>query len=132
MRPMTSRIHVVLVTIFVAGIISTARAEVPPSELAPRPLPPLFMPAEPRSLELASLRRRMNAQQQPPAPQEEFRPISELPPEEKLPAAPLLVAAYVFVTLALFAYVYSLTRRLGAVKADIARLESDMKRSGRT
>jgi hypothetical protein len=66
------------------------------------------------------------------APQQidEFVPISELPPEEQLPAAPMLVAAYVFVVLALFAYLLSVSRRLGAVKEDIARLEAETRRTG--
>jgi hypothetical protein len=76
------------------------------------------------------------AQSPPPdvgaAPQQidEFVPISELPPEEQLPAAPMLVAAYVFVVLALFAYLRSVSRRLGAVKEDIARLEAETRRTG--
>ena len=72
--------------------------------------------------------------QQPPQPQqqEEFLPIDELPPQDQLPAAPLLVVAYAFVVLALFAYVVSVARRLGAVQRDLDRLQSDLKRSGRT
>jgi len=70
--------------------------------------------------------------QPPPQQQEEFVPIDELPPQDQLPAAPLLVAAYSFVVLALFAYVVSLARRLGGVQREIERLESELKRSGRT
>ncbi len=69
---------------------------------------------------------------QQPQPQDEFVPIDELPPQDQLPAAPLLVAAYAFVVLALFAYVVSVARRLGEVQRDLDRLESDLKRSGRT
>jgi len=69
---------------------------------------------------------------QQPAPVEEFVPIDQLPPQDQLPAAPLLVAAYAFVVLALFAYVTSLARRLGGVQRDIERLQSDLKRSGRS
>lgn len=72
---------------------------------------------------------------QPPAepdPLEGFVSIDELPPQDQLPAAPLLVAAYSFVVVALFVYVLSVARRLTAVKQDIERLESDVKRSGRT
>jgi CcmD family protein len=72
------------------------------------------------------------AQQPPPEQQDEFVPIEELPPQDQLPAAPLLVAAYSFVALGLFVYMLSVARRLGAVRRDIERLESDMKRSGRT
>jgi CcmD family protein len=56
-----------------------------------------------------------------------FKPVSELPPEEKLPAAPMLVAAYVFVALALFAYVLSLARRLNAVSREIGRIDAQLK-----
>jgi CcmD family protein len=69
---------------------------------------------------------------QQPEPQDEFVPIDELPPQDQLPAAPLLVAAYAFVVLALFGYLLSVARRLGAVQRDLDRLESDLKRSGRT
>jgi len=69
---------------------------------------------------------------QQPAPVEEFVPIDELPPQDQLPAAPLLVSAYAFVVLVLFAYVASLVRRLGAVQRDIDRLQSDLKRPGRS
>lgn len=69
---------------------------------------------------------------QQPEPQDEFVPIDELPPQDQLPAAPLLVAAYAFVVLALFGYLLSVARRLGGVQRDLDRLESDLKRSGRT
>lgn len=65
---------------------------------------------------------------QPQKPDEGFTPISELPPEEKLPAAPMLVSAYVFVALALFAYMLSLSRRLNAVGREIDRLDKQIKR----
>jgi hypothetical protein len=61
-------------------------------------------------------------------PDEGFKPISELPPEEKLPAGPMLVGAYVFVVLALFAYVLSLARRVNAVGRDLARIDAQLKR----
>ena len=72
--------------------------------------------------------------QQPPPPpqQQEFVPIDELPPQDQLPAAPLLVTAYSFVVLALFAYVVSVARRLSGVQRELDRLESDLKRRGRT
>jgi hypothetical protein len=69
---------------------------------------------------------------QQPAPVDEFVPIDQLPPQDQLPAGPLLVAAYSFVVLALFAYVVSVARRLGGVQRDLERLQSDLKRSGRT
>lgn len=69
---------------------------------------------------------------QQPAPVEEFVPIDELPPQDQIPAAPLLVSAYAFAVLALFAYMVSLARRLGGVQRDLDRLQSELKRSGRS
>ena len=69
---------------------------------------------------------------QAPEQQEEFIPIDELPAQDQLPAAPLLVAAYSFVVLALFGYVVSVARRMAVVQRELERLESDLKRSGRT
>lgn len=73
---------------------------------------------------------RLYAQQ--PQQQGEFVPIEELPPQDQLPAAPLLVIAYAFVVLALLGYVVSVARRVGGVQRDLERLQSDLKRSGRT
>ena len=72
--------------------------------------------------------------QQPAQPeqQDEFVPIDQLPPQDQLPAAPLLIAAYAFVMLGLFGYVVSVARRLTTVQRELERLESDIKRSGRT
>jgi CcmD family protein len=69
---------------------------------------------------------------QQPAPVDEFVPIDQLPPQDQLPAAPLLVAAYAFVVLGLFAYLVSVARRLGGVQKDLERLQSEIKRTGRT
>lgn len=72
--------------------------------------------------------------QQPAQPeqQDEFVPIDTLPPQDQLPAAPLLVTAYAFVMLVLFGYLVSVARRLTTVQRELERLESDVKRSGRT
>lgn len=59
-------------------------------------------------------------------------PLDQLPPQDQLPAAPLLVAAYSFVVVALFLYLLSVARRLTGVTREIERLDSDLKRSGRT
>jgi CcmD family protein len=64
-------------------------------------------------------------------PDDGFVPISDLPPEEQLPAAPLLIAAYAFVVVALFAYLLTIARRLGAVKQEIVRLDAELERSKR-
>ena len=63
---------------------------------------------------------------QPPAPpgQTEFVPVSSLPPQDQLPAAPLLIAAYAFVWVALFIYLWSIWRRLQRVEQELAMLES--------
>jgi CcmD family protein len=70
--------------------------------------------------------------QQPPPQQEEFIPIDQLPPEEQLPAAPLLVGAYAFVLLMLFGYMLIMSRRLAVIQREVDRLDSDLKRTGRT
>lgn len=67
-----------------------------------------------------------------PARQDEFVPVDQLPPTEQLPAAPLVIAAYVVVLVALFVYVVSLVRRVSAVQQDIARLEGELTRRGRS
>ena len=69
---------------------------------------------------------------QQPTRQDEFVPISELPPTEQLPAAPLLVGAYVFVLVALFLYVVSIARRVGAVRQEVDRLEGELKARSRS
>ncbi len=60
---------------------------------------------------------------QPTPSPDEFVPISEIPAEEQIPAINLVAAAYAFVWLALFGYVWSLGRRLGQAETDLARLE---------
>jgi CcmD family protein len=70
------------------------------------------------------------AQQPAMDPDDPFVPISELPPQDQLPAAPLLVTAYAFVLLALFAYLFSVARRLQQVQREVERLETDVKRTG--
>ena len=60
---------------------------------------------------------------QPVPSPDEFVPISEIPAEEQIPAINLVAAAYAFVWLALFAYVWSLGRRLAKTEDDLARLE---------
>ncbi len=63
------------------------------------------------------------AQQQPPpkpAAQDGFVPIDQLQPKEELPAAPLVMAAYAVAWLVVFAYVWSLWKRLQKVEAEIA------------
>jgi hypothetical protein len=72
------------------------------------------------------------AQNQPPEPQDEFVPVGNSPAPEQIPAAPLLIGAYVVVLGGLFAYVVSLSRRLGAVQRDVQRLESDVQRRTRS
>jgi len=59
--------------------------------------------------------------------QEGFTPIDELPPQDQLPAAPLLIGAYVFVLVVLFAYVFSIARRLSVVQQQVERLEGSVK-----
>ena len=74
------------------------------------------------------------AAQQPAQPQQqdEFVPIDQLPPQDQLPAAPLLITAYAVVLGGLFAYVLSVARRLTTVQRELERLESNLKKTGRT
>jgi hypothetical protein len=66
-----------------------------------------------------------------PAPVDEFKPVGNNPAPEQIPAAPLLIGAYAVVLGGLFAYVVGLSRRLGDVRQDVARLEAELKRRGR-
>ena len=114
---------VVLVCLGAAAALPvSAQPESGNPALPPSAPPPLTAPGQPE----------IPAPNVDTAPRQidEFVPISELPPEEQLPAAPMLVAAYVFVVLALFAYLLSVSRRLGTVKEDIARLEAETRRTG--
>ena len=61
-------------------------------------------------------------------PQGGFVPASSLPQAEQIPAAPLLIAAYIFVWVALMAYLWSIWSRLGRVEKDIQSLQQ---RTGR-
>ena len=80
----------------------------------------------------ASLAVPASAAQEPPTEQQgEFVPAGDLPQREQVPAAPLLIGAYAFVMLAIFGYLVSVSRRIGAVKADISRLEAELKRGSR-
>jgi hypothetical protein len=72
-----------------------------------------------------------NAVAAQPAPVDEFKPVGNNPAPEQIPAAPLLIGAYAVVLGGLFAYVVGLSRRLGAVRHDIERLEGEIKRRGR-
>ena len=60
-------------------------------------------------------------QPQPPA---DFVPVENAPPGEQIPAMPLLGAAYGFIWIGVFAYVWSLSRRLQKVEAELTQLES--------
>lgn len=64
---------------------------------------------------------------QPPATgaaQDGFVPIDQLAPREELPAAPLVMAAYAIAWLLVFAYVWSLWKRLQKVEHEIADVAS--------
>lgn len=62
-------------------------------------------------------------QQQPPQPPKDFVPVDESAPGEQIPAMPLIGAAYGFIWVAVFGYVWSLGRRLQKVDAEITELE---------
>jgi CcmD family protein len=109
----------------------------PPEGLPPSTFsPPLPSPTSPLQRSPAEQQRREDPEAQRlealiEQADDGFVPISELPPEEQMPAAPMLVAAYSFVVIAIFGYLLSLSRRLGAVTQEIARLEVATKRNGR-
>ena len=74
-----------------------------------------------------------SAQQQPPpstAAQDGFVPIDQLQAKEELPAAPLVMAAYAVAWLVIFAYVWSLWRRLQNVEAEIAQVSRRLASGG--
>jgi CcmD family protein len=59
-----------------------------------------------------------------PQPPPDFVPVENAPPGEQIPAMPLLGAAYGFIWIGVFGYVWSLARRLQKVEAELADLES--------
>jgi CcmD family protein len=61
------------------------------------------------------------AQQQPPP---DFVPVENAPPGEQIPAMPLLGAAYGFIWVGVFGYVWSIARRLKQVETELTELES--------
>jgi CcmD family protein len=61
---------------------------------------------------------------QAPAGQSEYVAVDKLPPVEQLPAAPLLIAAYAFVWLAVFFYVWTVWRRMNKVEDEIRTFRS--------
>jgi CcmD family protein len=68
---------------------------------------------------------------QAPPGQGEYVPIDQLPPGQQLPAAPLLIAAYAFVWLAVFFYVWSIWRRLDKVEAEMRVFEKRQSHRGK-
>ena len=62
-----------------------------------------------------------------PQPPKDFVPVDEVPQGEQIPAMPLLGAAYGFIWIGVFGYVWSLGRRLQRVETEIAELESRRK-----
>ena len=64
-----------------------------------------------------------SAKEDQPQPPADFVP-AENEPQEQIPAMPLLGAAYGFIWLGVFGYVWSVARRLRKVEAEIAALEA--------
>lgn len=59
-----------------------------------------------------------------PEPPKGFVPADTIPPGEQIPAINLVAAAYGFVWLAVFGYVFSIAKRLKTVETELAALES--------
>jgi CcmD family protein len=57
-----------------------------------------------------------------PPPQGEYLPVKPGTVVEQLPAAPLVIAAYAFVWIAIFVYLWSIWRRIGKVEEDMRAL----------
>jgi CcmD family protein len=68
----------------------------------------------------------MRAMEQPQPPKD-FVPVDEAAPGEQIPALPLIGAAYGFIWVAVFGYVWSLGRKLRKVDAEITVLEQRKK-----
>ena len=73
---------------------------------------------------LPALASAANAQPKPPS---DFVPVDDATQGEQIPAMPLLGAAYGFIWVGVFGYVWSVARRLRKVEAEIAALESRSK-----
>ena len=58
---------------------------------------------------------------QPPTP-EGFVPVDQLPGQEEMPGAPLVAAAYAVAWAAVLIYLFSIWRRLEAVKREMAEV----------
>ena len=62
-----------------------------------------------------------------PQPPKEFVPVEGVPQGEQIPAINMVAAAYGFVWVAVFGYVWSIARRLKHVESELAELESRRK-----
>ena len=62
-----------------------------------------------------------------PQPPKDFEAVDESQPGEQIPAMPLIGAAYGFIWIGVFGYVWSLGRRLQRVETEITELESKRK-----
>jgi CcmD family protein len=72
---------------------------------------------------LAGLSADAAAKVEQPQPPKDFVPVDEASQDEQIPAMPLLGAAYGFIWVGVFGYVWSLGRRLQRVETEIAALE---------
>jgi CcmD family protein len=66
----------------------------------------------------------MSAAAMQPEPPKGFVPADSIPQGEQIPAINLVAAAYGFVWLAVFGYVFSLAKRQKTVETELADLES--------
>ena len=73
---------------------------------------------------LAAMPAAASARHAQPKPPADFVPVDDAPAGEQIPAMPLLGAAYGFIWVGVFGYVWSVARRLRKVEAEIAALEA--------
>lgn len=72
-------------------------------------------------------------QAQPKPAQDQFVPVDRpMNQQDTLPAPRMLAAAYAFVWVALFVYVWSIRRRLGTVEKEIAAVSRRIGSGGRS
>jgi CcmD family protein len=100
--------------VVVAASAAAARAQQPSPQSAPSPA------TRPDQQPQARTPTSQQTPAQTKAAQEGFVPVEQLPqPEDRIPAPALVGTAYAFVWVALFAYIWSVWRRLSTVEREL-------------